>query len=134
MSAALAAAGLLGLPMLVRPALPLFGRLLEGWPAAVGLASGSLVCLWLAWATFRLRRSGWWATSVFLAALGVSTSWTLLAVDPAEIYRLMGYREESLDLVRAGGGTMRLLLLTSSVALTAIGIGYMLAIRRHFTR
>jgi hypothetical protein len=134
LSASLAAAGLLGLPTVFRPVLPIFGRVATGWPAIVGLLMISVWCLWLAWSTFRLEREGWWGTLIFFLLLGLSTLVTAVNVDVLEFYRLLGYPEEQLDLLRPSAGPSRLLMIVGSVAFTVVGLVYVLGIRRHFFR
>ncbi|HXV76990.1 MAG TPA: hypothetical protein VD788_11805 [Candidatus Polarisedimenticolaceae bacterium] len=133
LSAALAGAGLIGLPSVFRPVFPLFGRVATGWPAVVGLLMVSAWCLWLGWSTFRLEREGWWGTLVFFTVLGWSTVVTALAVDPLEFYLLLGYDEEQLELLRPSAGAARWLMVGSSVALTVLGVVYLLGVRRHFS-
>ena len=134
LSIALLAAALFSLPMILRPAVPLFGRLATGPAGALALLAGVALCLWLAWSTFRLERVGWWATVVFLVALGVSTLWTFAVVDVAEMYRHLGYPEEQIAALARSGPLLRRLTLWSSVVLTVVGVVYMLGIRRHFFR
>ncbi len=131
LSAALVAAGLFSLPMLIRPIAPLFGRLVTGWPGGLALMLVAVLCFWLAW-TFRLEARGWWATLVFLMVLGLSTAWTFVRVEPVEVYRLMGYPREQLEVLARSKATSRLVTVGSTIALTVLGVLYMLAIRRHF--
>ena len=133
LSAALAGAALLSLPMLVRPVVPLFGHLATGWPGRLLLAAGIAGCAWLAWSTFRLRATGYWATLVLLVLLGVSTVWTFARVDPLEVYRGLGYPQELLDAMPSIGTLTRSVTQLGAVVLTIGGAVWMLRIRRHFT-
>jgi len=132
LSVALLAAAVFSLPMILRPVVPLFGRLLTGPPGLLALLGGVALCCWLAWSTYRLERTGWWATLGFLLVLGVSTVWTFMAVDLTEMYRQIGYPEEQLAALARSEPVLRRLTLWSSVALTVVGVLYMLGIRRHF--
>jgi hypothetical protein len=134
LSAALLAAAVFSLPMLLRPVIPLFGRVVTGSTGLAILLIGTALCLWLAWSTFRLERAGWWGTLVFLVWLGISTVWTFSVVELTEIYRELGYPEEQIAALAGSDDLLRRLSLWSTVALTAAGVLYMLGIKRHFAR
>ena len=132
MSIALLATAVFSLPMILRPVVPLFGRLVTGPVGLLALLGGVALCCWLAWSTYRLERRGWWATLGFLLVLGVSTFWTFVAIDPTEIYRQLGYPEEQIAALARSESVLRNLTLWSTVAMTVAGVLYMLGIRRHF--
>jgi hypothetical protein len=132
LSIALLAAGLLSLPMVFRPVVPLFGRLATGRMGLLALIGGIALCIWLAWSTYRLERAGWWATLVFLVLLGVSTVWTFEVVDMTEVYRQLGYPDEQITALARSEPLLLQLTLWGTVALTVAGVAYMLGVRRHF--
>ena len=99
-------------------------------PAAVSLAMlvGAGLCFWMARKVYAQLLSGWWATTVFLALVGVSTCVTLVRVDPAEWYRAMGYPDELVEALTLGS-TIPFWL---TVAVTLLTLIYMARIRKHF--
>jgi hypothetical protein len=130
LSIGLAACGGVALLMTLRPAVPLFGWLATGWPAVLSLLVGAGACLWLARETFALRASGWWITTVFLVLVGVSTWLTLVRVQPDELFRAMGYPEDSLP---SGDSTFGHVATWLTVVFTLLTVAYMVGIRKHFT-
>lgn len=131
LSVGLGACGVVALLMALRPVVPLFGRLLTGWSGVLSLLVGAGICLWLARETYALRPRGWWLTTAFLVLVGASTWLTLERVAPAELFRAMGYPEDTLAsppsaLISAAAWL--------TVALTVLTVVYMGAIRKHFRR
>lgn len=132
LSIALLAAAVFSLPMVLRPVVPLFGRLVTGPAGLLALLGGVALCAWLAWSTFRLERVGWWATLGFLVVLGLSTVWTFEVVHLTEMYRQLGYPEEQITALARSEPVLHRLTQWSTVALTIVGLLYMWSIRRHF--
>ena len=128
LSVAMAASGVLGLVMALRPAVPLFGTMLTGWPAAAALVAGGLGCLWLARETYLQSWRGWWATMIALVVIGISTWVTLEVADPAELYAAMGYPP---DTPPPGDGFLALTGWLTLVS-TVLTVVYLARIRRHF--
>lgn len=131
LSVGLGACGVIAVLTALRPAVPLFGRLVTGWPGAVSLVVGAGVCLWLARETYALRMRGWWLTTAFLVLVGVSTWLTLERVPPSELFRAMGFPEDSLAVPSPRFISVAVWL---TVALTVLTLVYMGAIRKHFRR
>ncbi len=132
LSIALLAAAVFSLPMVLRPVVPLFGRLATGRMGLLSLVGGIALCIWLAWSTYRLERTGWWATLAFLILLGLSTLWTFAVVDMTEAYRQLGYPDEQIAALARSEPLLRRLTLWGTVAMTVAGVAYMLGVRRHF--
>jgi hypothetical protein len=88
--------------------------------------------MWLARATFRLDAAGWWGSLLLLCGVGVSAAITFWRVDASTIYRALGYSESQIDLL--GTAAAGAPAAAASLALVAVTLGYMLAIRRHFRR
>jgi hypothetical protein len=132
LSLSLAATAILSLPLAFRPVVPLFGHLVTGGPGLGLLAAGAAACAYLARATYRLRPAGWWGATLLTGLVGVSLLWTLGAVPPGEWAAALGYTGEQAALAGAllGGPSA---LATAGAAL-ALGLGYMVAVRRHFSR
>lgn len=133
LSVGLGLAALVALPLVLRPAVPLFGLLVTGRPGSLLVLGGVAFTAWLARSTFRLQPGGWWATTAALIALGASTVVTLGMVDPVEIYRAMGYPDEVLAAWSGSPATGRAVLIGGTVALTVASLVYMARIRVHFS-
>lgn len=131
-SVGLGASAALVLPALVRPAVPLFGRLVGGWAGAALLLAAAAALLLLARACFRLSPVGWWGSLVALVALGASTTITFLRVEPTEALRRLGYPADQVELL--GGLLDGRSVAGASAVLTAATVLYLVAIRRHFRR
>jgi hypothetical protein len=131
LSVGLGACGVIALLSALRPAVPLFGRLLTGWPGGLSLIVGAGICLWLAWETYALRMRGWWLTTAFLVLVGASTWVTLERVAPAELFRAMGYPEDTLAFPSSAFSSAAVWL---TVGITVLTVVYMGAIRKHFLR
>jgi hypothetical protein len=129
LSVSMGACGVITVLMALRPAVPLFGRLVTGWPAVLSLLVGAGICLWLARETYALRMRGWWLTTAFLVLVGVSTWLTLERVAPAELFRALGYPEDSLASPSSAFCSAAAWL---TAALTVLTVVYMGVIRKHF--
>jgi len=128
LSVGLGACGVLALPMALRPAVPLFGMLSTGWPGALLLIAGGCACLWLAREVYALTMRGWWATTIFLFLIGLSTWLTLRVSDPDELFRALGYPDDS----PTPGDAFVAVNSWLTVAVTLLTLVYMGAIRKHF--
>lgn len=131
LSVGLGACAVVAVLSALRPAVPLFGRLVTGSPGVLSLVAGAGICLWLARETYALRMRGWWLTTAFLLLIGVSTWLTLERVAPSDLFRAMGYPEDSLASSPAG---FRRAAEWLTAALTVLTVVYMGAIRKHFRR
>jgi hypothetical protein len=128
LSVGLGASGALALPMALRPAVPLFGMLLSGWPGALLLIAGGLACLWLAREVYALTMRGWWATTIFLLLIGLSTWLTLHYADPGELFHAMGYPDD----FAIPGDSFISVNSWLTITVTMLTLVYMGAIRKHF--
>ena len=113
------------------PAVPWFGLIVTGWVGAALYLAGEVLCAILARSTYRLEPRGWWATSVLLLLIGLSSTVTFLTVAPVELYRAMGYPERFLSTLEGSSGGDRTLAL-ATVVMTLLSLGYMALIRRHY--
>jgi hypothetical protein len=132
LSLVLWAAAALMLPLAVRPAVPLFGLLVTGWPGALILLGGAVGLAALARAIYRRSMAAWWATTLLLVALGASVALTFHVVESAVFLREMGLPEEYLGELPTLESGLRLVHVWGSLALTVISVAYMLAIRGSF--
>jgi hypothetical protein len=131
LSVGLGACGVIVVLMALRPVVPLFGRLATGWTGVLSLLVGAGICLWLARETYALRMRGWWLTTAFLVLVGASTWLTLERVAPSELFRAMGYPEDTLASPPAAFSSAAAWL---TAAFTVLTLVYMGAIRKHFRR
>jgi hypothetical protein len=128
LSLGLAACAILGLPMALHAAVPLFGRVVTGFPGAALVLAGSAACLWLARETYRLRRAGFWGTVLFVIGIGASTMATFGVTDPADFLVAYGLPpEQALGMQGAGPA-----ILWATGLVTVASLAYMAAVWRHF--
>lgn len=128
LSLGLGASGVIAVLFILRPMMPLFGWLATGWPAAGFLLIAAAASFWMARETYAMRMAGWWAASVSLTLLGISTWVTLLRVEPAAWYRAAGYPDELLANLPPSNTIPSLL----TVAVTLLTVVYMVRLRKHF--
>lgn len=91
---------MLSLPLSTNGVLPMFGMLLSG-------VVGSLCCLGLAalwgysaWAVYQLRVVGWWIILTSLCLMAVSAWVTFTQIDLLQMYRVMGYPERQIEMMK----------------------------------
>jgi len=120
------------MPLCGMGVLPLFGALLGGWPAGILFVVVGIVWVWAGWAAYRQRIVGWWVALVCVVLFGVSATITFARVDVLEMYRLMGYTEKQLEMLRQynfqKGATMVLMVLGGAVP----WILFLLWVRKYF--
>ena len=112
--------------------LPLFGFVVTGPAAIVGLLLLAAGFLYLAWLTYRLRPAGWWGALVGYTVWAASLIWTFSNIGWYEFYIKAGYTPQQVDqLMRFSGpyenGSIWMIALWS-VAL----IVYLVCVRRYF--
>lgn len=132
LSVGLGAFALLTLPLMLRPAVPLFGILVTGWPGASLMLLGAAACGWLARETYRLRRAGWWGTLLLLLLVGLSTLITFQRVEPIELYRELGYPQELIEVLGRSMAFGRAAVSWGTAVLTLLSLAYMATVRKHF--
>jgi MFS family permease len=72
------------------PMVAVFGKFVMGWAARFLCL---LLCAWwayLAWGTYRLRLSSWWATILSLSIISLSSAITFMKGDATKMYASMG--------------------------------------------
>jgi len=132
LSLAVGFTGFLMVPMALRPLLPWFGRLLTGTAGSLAtLVIGGLF-VWIGWALFRLKRSGWWATAISTIAVAVSSAWTVLETPRGEWYRALEFPEKQIELLLAAGEPSRWPGIAASLVLTLVTAIYLASIRKYF--
>jgi len=123
---------LLVIPALFRPALPVFGYVVSGMPARLLLLSSGAVAGVLAWGSYALRMPAWWGSALFLLVTGASAVTSFLRMDLIEICRAMNMPEEEIQVLRQFGTPSCSALVAGTAALTGLGLGYLLFMRKHF--
>jgi hypothetical protein len=87
-------------PFLNHFVVPLFGFLATGAIATMCSLAAGAVAVYLAYATYRLRESGWWGMLAVFTLAVVSATLTFARVDLLEFYRRSGYAEEQIAPLR----------------------------------
>ncbi|NIQ86641.1 MAG: hypothetical protein GTN83_17870 [Acidobacteria bacterium] len=129
---ALGFAGLLSLPLALRPVLPWFGGLLTGTGGSLLTLAAGGSFIWIGWGLFRLRRRAWWATGISAVAIGVSTAWTVARTERAAWYRALDYPERQIERLLESGEPTRWPAIAATIAFTLATLGYLGWVRRHF--
>jgi hypothetical protein len=122
----------LAMPLMYGSVVPVFGVLVSGTGAAMIILAGSALCLYLAWATYRLKIAGWWTALIACALFGASATITFLKVDPMEIYRRLGYSEEVIDQIRSMGVLTGRTVTWWTVIFFLLFLIFLLWIRKYF--
>lgn len=129
---ALGFAGLLSLPMAMRPVLPWFGDLRTGVAGSVATLLSGGIFVWIGWALFRLKPSAWWATGISTIVVAVSTVWTLFETPRATWYRALDYPEKQIELLLRSGEPSKWPGIVAALVLTIVTLLYLASIRKHF--
>jgi len=120
------------MPVSTNGVLPVFGQFISGpvgWVVCVMLAG---MLGYSAWAMYRIQKTGWWIAFAIMCLGSVSGFVTLSRIDILEMYRLMGYGERQIEMMKSysfmQGHGMANLSLVSAVVMLA----YVLFVRRYF--
>jgi len=111
------------MPVAYHGVVPFFGVLLSGAPGMAFCFVQAALWVYLARAVYRLKPEGWWILLVALVVIGVSSLITFARVDLIEMYRLMGYPEAQIELIRR----YQFLQSSGMVWCVALGFGALLA-------
>lgn len=87
-------------PFVANGVMMFFGTIVSGLTGS--MLYWALAALWLyaAWAVYRIQLAGWWTTLVSYFLFCTSFVFTVLRIDPIEMYARMGYTEEQLEAIR----------------------------------
>lgn len=132
--AAFGAAVMLCCPFANRGVLPLFGIFLSGiWGTAAYVV---IAALWgfSARALYRLEWSGWWILLVGTCLFSASAFVTYSRHDLSELYRMMGYPEQQVAQLEQFNVLKSGMLAWSTLIFTLPVVGYLLYLRKFFTR
>ena len=123
---------LLVMPVSFRGVLPFFGVLLSGWMGSLGYLVFAALWAWCAVMMYRLDVRAWWVTILSIVLFSISNVVTYTRHDIFEVYRLMGYPADQIELMK----TMPFLNSTTMAVWSVLPmlpiVGYLLFIRRHF--
>ncbi len=112
--------------------LPVFGGFVGGWPAGAAFLLLGMVWAVAGWAVYRMRVAGWWVGVACVVVFGVSAAVTFARVDLLEMYRLMGYTETQLDMIRRSAFLRGTTMVFMSLAGAVPWLLYLLWVRRYF--
>jgi len=126
------ALSMLTLPFSTNGVLPLFGKLLTGLVGS--LCCVGLAALWAysAWAVYRLRVVGWWLVLTSLGVMAVSAWVTFTQIDLLEMYRVMGYPEKQIEMMKQFSFVQGHSLAYFSVAWAIPMFAFLLFVKRYF--
>lgn len=96
----LASLTMLAPPFAANGVMMFFGTILSGLTGSI--LYWALAALWLyaAWAVYRVQLAGWWTTFVSYFLFCTSFVFTVLRIDPIEMYARMGYTDGQLEAMR----------------------------------
>lgn len=86
-----------------RGLVPFFGVLVGGAPGMTLHVLMTAIWAYGAWATARLKPTGWWIAVVAFAAMLASATITFARVDPIELFRAMGSPESQIITMQDAG-------------------------------
>lgn len=120
------------MPLAYRSLLPFFGVFLTGVAGTVGYGVLAAISAWSARAFYRLDFRGWWLIAGSFSLFTVSNIVTYSRHDLMEVYRLMGYPETQIELMK------QMSFLNSSTMNWGMGlflvpvVAYLIYLRRYF--
>jgi len=126
------AVGALAMPLTTNGVLPLFGKVLSGLGGSLCCVILALLWGYCAWAVYRLRSAGWWIVLISLCLASVSAWMTFSHLDLAELYRVMGYSERQIDMVKQFSFLPGNRLAYWSLAGVVPMLGFLLFVKRYF--
>jgi hypothetical protein len=111
---------------------PFFGVLLHGIPGTFVVVLAASLWGYAAWATYRLQQVGWWIVAIGMLVWATSAMVTFARMDMLEMFRLMGYQEQQLTLMKQTNilGGPAVFIVTAFWLLLAYG--YLLYVKRYF--
>lgn len=113
-------------------AIPFFGLILSGVAGAVVVIPLAAVLGSLAYATYKLKMSGWWGSVVLYGLWAVSYFVTFSGRSMLDYYEAMGLPVESIDLIKDQGMVQSSYMPWATAASTAALFAYLLFVRRYF--
>ena len=127
------AVSILEMAIVYRGVMPFFGCLLSGAPGIMVIVAIIAMWCYCAWATYRLKVTGWQIALVGYGVMVASSVLTLARTNPVEMYRLMGYPQHQIEQVeRCISFNIHILLFTSLFSLPFLG--FMVYVEKFFPR
>ena len=126
------AVGALAMPLSMHGVLPVFGKVLSGFAGSLCCVMLALLWGYCAWAVYRLRSAGWWIVLISLCIISVSAWMTFSRIDLAELYRVMGYSERQIDMVKHFSFLQGNRIAYWSVAWIVPMVGFLLFVKHYF--
>ena len=120
------------LPLAGRGTMPFFGTLLSGWTGSLVALSMAGLWIWIGFAWYRLKVSGWWALLAAVILLCLSSFITFSRVDISEMYQKMGYSQAQIDLIRQHNIISSSLMTWSSMFMLVLMVVYLVWAKRFF--
>jgi hypothetical protein len=115
-------------------AMPLFGAILTGLPAA----ALSLFFAWIwglgGWLTYRVDIRGWWLVVATFTLVAISSVITFSIHNVMDLYRAMDYPKAQLDQLQKMGVFTGPYIMAMSVLIMLPFLGYLAFVRRYFVR
>jgi hypothetical protein len=117
-----------------RNVLPLFGVVLSGSAGAVAILLVAIVQGYLAWGTYRLQKTAWWGTLLWLIVGTVSMVVTFSRTDLMKMYEKMGIPADQTEMIRKMGMVEIMSQWGPWMGLAGgiVWLGYLLFLRRYF--
>ncbi len=114
--------------------LPVFGRLLSGISGSLFYVGLAVLWAYCAWAVYRLQPLGWWVTLISMCVAAVSAWITFTRIDLLEMYRVMGYADRQIEMMKQFSFFQGRSMVYLSVAGVLPMIGFLLFVKRYFRR
>lgn len=115
-------------------AIPAFGVILRGVPGGLVCLGVFVAAVWLARTTYKLCPGAWWGCVSLVVVLGSSAVVTFLRVDLMTFYEAAGLSPEELDMIRGMQIVQTMPMAAMSAVSAGMALGYLLWIRRYFSR
>jgi len=112
--------------------IPLFGFMVKGVPGALAYLVLSVIFAYLAWATYKLKKSAWWTTFVMYLFFGLSGLVTFSQITMLDFYREMDMPEEQLKIIEQSGMFEQMNMPLMATLGIVVVVAYMLWVRRYF--
>ncbi|QDT98219.1 hypothetical protein [Gimesia aquarii] len=111
---------------------PFFGILLKGVSGGLVMLVFSLLSVYLAWATYKLKIAAWWTVLIAYVTLGVSGIITFSRIGMMDFYKEMNLPKEQLKIIEQSGMIDRMNLPLIFSLSFVVFVGYMLWVRKYF--
>jgi MFS family permease len=125
---------MLPIMLLYHGVIPFFGRFVSGVPGTTLLLVMLTLWCYCAWATYKLKLAGWWITFIGFGVLMVSVLITFARADLMDMYRLMGYPQQQIELMQQYNFLTGRNMVWMMLICMAPYLGLLLWVKRYFRR